>query len=345
MVVNERSWSDSAATDLCRPAWDAAPPLSRLGDNVPPSQHKALRATLGEMPKATPSRDPIGVGGHRASVSATMSTMLLALALALAALAAPPAHSATPPSHAGGPVIAAGGNVMPRGLRRRALELAKGDASRVVVLNQAIGSRKVGLREVEAWKAAGARHVQLVASLSPRSQKRILGADVIWFTGGDQRRLMKALLTSGADALIHRRHRAGAVVGGFSAGAAVMSRIMLAAGKPRTRGLRRGLITPLVGLGLIPGVIIDQHYVEFGRQARLTSMVLENPKLLGVGISERTAIIVTGRRLEVVGSRVVHLIDARQATVSPAKQGEAQAANGVRLDILRAPMKRTLPGP
>ena len=265
------------------------------------------------------------------------------LACALAAWAIAPASTIDRPQAVSGPVIAAGGNVMPRGLRRRALDLAKGDASRVVVLNQAIGSRKVGRREVEAWRSAGARQVQLVASLSPRSQKRILEADVIWFTGGDQRRLMKALLTSGADTLIHRRHKAGAVVGGFSAGAAVMSRIMLAAGKPRTRGLRRGLITPLVGLGLIPGVIIDQHYVEFGRQARLTSMVLENPHLLGIGISERTAIIVTGRHLEVVGSRVVHIIDARRATVASAQNGEAQAADGLRLDILRAPMKRTLP--
>ena len=161
--------------------------------------------------------------------------------------------------------------------------------------------------------------------------------------GGDQRRLMTALLTSGADRRIHARHRAGAVVGGFSAGAAVMSKIMLAAGRPRTRGLRRGLIVPLEGLGLIPCVIIDQHYVEFGRQARLTSTVLQNPSLIGLGISERTAIIVTGRRFEVVGSRVVHVIDARAATVAEAADGQAQAATNLELHILRAPMRWALP--
>ena len=266
-----------------------------------------------------------------------VSIVLCSLALAFGPGQAPPITSGP------GPVIAAGGNVMPRGLRARALSLAKGSASKVRVLNQAIGSLKVGRNEVDAWKRAGARDVVLVAGLGERGRRRLAEADVIWFTGGDQRRLMKALLRAKADTVIRARHRAGAVVGGFSAGAAVMSKIMLAAGKPRTRGLRKGLVKPLVGLGLIPGVVIDQHYVEFGRQHRLTSSVLENPTLLGVGISERTAIIVRGRQLEVVGSRVVHVIDARAAKVPPTEAGGALCATGMTLHILRSPMTWKLP--
>jgi cyanophycinase len=71
------------------------------------------------------------------------------------------------------------------------------------------------------------------------------------------------------------------------------------------------------GLGLLEDVIIDQHFMERGRMGRLLSAVAHNPRLLGIGLNEDTAILVhQGKRFEAVGSSGVYVVDARGATES-----------------------------
>jgi cyanophycinase len=114
--------------------------------------------------------------------------------------------------------------------------------------------------------------------------------------------------------LIRERHARGMVAGGTSAGAAVMSKVMIAgdaskAGEP-----------PLIaeGLGLWPEAIVDQHFVARGREPRLRVAVKMHPELLGVGIDEGTAVLVRGNDFEVIGGSVT-VIDARSQRDNPEK--------------------------
>jgi cyanophycinase len=134
------------------------------------------------------------------------------------------------------------------------------------------------------------------------------------------------------EAAIHERYRAGAVIGGTSAGAAVMSDPMITGDERRLGGNRppsdstqafltidRGNIVTAAGFGLLPAAIVDQHFVRRKRHNRLISLVLEHPERIGAGIDESTALLVTpDGRWHVLGESVVVVYDARQArTTSP----------------------------
>ena len=114
---------------------------------------------------------------------------------------------------------------------------------------------------------------------------RLNGVTGIWFTGGDQTLVTPVLLGTATLAAMKARYRAGAVVGGTSAGAAVMSDSMLT-GNQRPPGdtlgyygdefpvLARGVIEVVPGLGFFPGVIVDQHFVRRERHNRLLAVTL-----------------------------------------------------------------------
>jgi len=146
----------------------------------------------------------------------------------------------------------------------------------------------------------------------------------VFMTGGNQLKLAQLFVgTPLADAII-RAHERGAVVAGTSAGASIMSSFMISLGAdgvtPRQRSSQ---LTS--GLGLLPGVIIDQHFDQRARYGRLMSLVASSPNLLGVGIDEDTAAEVRdGRKLRVVGSGAVFVVDARSA-VSDVPQARRHA--------------------
>ena len=152
-----------------------------------------------------------------------------------------------------------------------------------------------------------------VAILNPADPKGAVAAideaDLIWVRGGNQNLLMDALAGTEIPEAIRRRFREGAVVGGTSAGAAVMSRVMIAGRDPKDRNAPR----LSEGLGLWPEVIVDQHFLRRMRLDRLTGAVLGHPDLVGVGIDESTAVVVSGRQFEVIGASEVVVLDARKA--------------------------------
>lgn len=148
----------------------------------------------------------------------------------------------------------------------------------------------------------------------------------VFFSGGDQNRVMDAL---GGDpallAAIRARYAAGAVFGGTSAGAAVMSDPMVTdeAGAGVLDGKQVG-VRP--GLGLLAGAIVDPHFVKRQRVNRLLGLVLEHPRLRGVGVDEDTALLIRdGRTAEVAGHGPVLLVDATgtdQLQVTVARPGQ-----------------------
>jgi cyanophycinase len=131
------------------------------------------------------------------------------------------------------------------------------------------------------------------------------------------------------------------VVGGTSAGAAALSKVMLT-GDADLESLSSGKTVTIDGLGLLTQVIVDQHFVRRQRQNRLMSLVLDMPTLVGLGIDEATAAIVDGDTVSVLGRSAVVMIDARKADVSRATPGQPVAGRGIAVTILRDGMSVSL---
>ncbi|MCP3916011.1 MAG: cyanophycinase [bacterium] len=262
-------------------------------------------------------------------------TRLIALVIAVSCIAAVAARGGDPTP---GPVIAVGGGGTPEAVFVRALELA-GSNRAVVVIPHASLSENRGEATVGAWRKAGARRVTnldgKVDLASKRARALIESAGIVWFPGGSQVRLCAALEEAKLTALIAERHLAGVVVGGTSAGAAAISEVMIS-GAPEPAAFHVGAMRPHKGLGLVPWAIVDQHFIERGRNSRLLTAVLDHPRRLGVGISERTAIITNADGFEVLGEGPVVVYDASQAEISGGKVGEPRGARGVVIDVLRS---------
>ena len=162
------------------------------------------------------------------------------------------------------------------------------------------------------------------------------GAAGIFFTGGDQLRISSQIGDTPIEKRIHELHAEGAVIAGTSAGASVMSETMLVKG-PSAESYRLGELHMAPGLGLMRDVIIDQHFAERGRYGRLMGAVAHNPRLLGVGIDEDTALLVRGRIGEVLGAGAVYVVDGEDATHSNIAEARAECAlsiHDVRMHVL-----------
>jgi cyanophycinase len=212
----------------------------------------------------------------------------------------------------------------------------------VVILPQASGVPDRGTRSVEPWRAAGAKAVILLDPLTEGSRAELERADVIWLPGGSQSRLVRELKAAGLLDVLRARHAEGAVVAGTSAGAAVMSRVMLT-GRADLESVTAGATEVADGFGLWPRVIVDQHFVARRRNNRLISAVLDRPELVGVGIDEDTGVVVSGGRFEAIGEGTVIVYDAREAKVEEHTAGKRHGATNLRVHVLRAGMTAECP--
>jgi len=178
--------------------------------------------------------------------------------------------------------------------------------------------------------------------------KLLRSATGIWFPGGDQVRLVDHLQGSAALREIHARYQAGAVVGGTSAGAAVMSDSMLTGNQffpgvaasvdsgSTPKRIGRHVIEIIPGFGFLHGAIVDQHFITRARANRLFSVIMERPSLIGVGINEGTALQVNSDgRWQILGASAVIVFDARHATVTP-KSVPLLGAFGMNVSVLPA---------
>ena len=240
-----------------------------------------------------------------------------------------------------GAIVAVGGGGTTDAIVTRTLELAGGSGAVVVVLPQSSAVPGAGDSSVKMWLEAGARSAQKVDFAAPGARAALEAATLIWMPGGDQNRFMKAIEGTGLDEAIRARHRAGAVVGGTSAGAAVLSRLMMT-GDADLKSLAPGKTVLAKGLGLLPDVIVDQHFLQRQRNNRLLSAVLDHPTVVGVGIDEATAAIFRNGTIEAVGRSAVVVFDPRGAKVEKAGHGSAITATGIQTAVLREGMKLTL---
>jgi cyanophycinase len=158
----------------------------------------------------------------------------------------------------------------------------------------------------------------------------------VFFTGGDQLRISSQIGDTPIERRIRELHETGAVIAGTSAGASVMSDTMLVKG-PSAESYRIGELHMAPGLGLVRDVIIDQHFAERGRYGRLLGAVAHNPRLLGVGIDEDTAIVLQGQNFRVIGSGAAYVVDGVRAThsnIAEARSEHALSMFDIRMHVL-----------
>jgi cyanophycinase len=173
-------------------------------------------------------------------------------------------------------------------------------------------------------------------SIDSPKLRELDGIDGIFFSGGDQLRISSQIGDTPFETRIQTLFRNGGVVAGTSAGASAMGETMLIRG-PSAESHRIGELHLAPGLGLLPDVIIDQHFAERGRIGRLLGAVALNPRILGIGIDEDTAIVVRGRHCRVIGSGAVYVIDGAGITrsnVAEAEERRALSMFDVRLHVL-----------
>ncbi|TFW11317.1 cyanophycinase [Massilia arenosa] len=201
----------------------------------------------------------------------------------------------------------------------RFVELAGGIDKTIVVITAA---SKIATEMWEVYDKAFAdlgvirrEHVHLESredANNPELARKVEEASGIFMTGGDQKRLLAILGGTEVDTAMHTAFKErGACVGGTSAGASAMSGHMLAEGsnvlQPEKNAVNLG-----AGFGFIPRVVIDQHFSERHRLARLLAVVAQNPYLQGVGIDEDTALVIErGVGIEVLGQGAVTIVDGR----------------------------------
>ncbi len=237
-----------------------------------------------------------------------------------------------------GRLVVVGGGTTTVEIVDKTLELAGGSKAKVAILAEANPDNGPG--SLASWKRTNASRVSLINVKQPAVATRQLSeADLIWMPGGLQGVFMNGIRGTEIADTIRRRFREGAIVGGTSAGAAVMSKIMIG-GRSDLDSLRAGTAPYLMdGLGLWPDVIIDQHFLQKGRFTRLALAVMDHPELVGIGIDEETAVIVHGREFEVIGNSNVTVIDSRKADREKLAKGEPAAIRNLKVHVLRAGMK------
>lgn len=226
---------------------------------------------------------------------------------------------------------------------REFVRCAGGVKAHIAIMTAATSlPREVGDTYTRLFERLGAESVQVVDTerREDASDSRWLEiidqATGIFFTGGDQARITSLIKDTELDAAIHRRFNDGAVVGGTSAGAAMMPDVMIIEGDSETNP-RVNTVAMGPGMGFLPGIVVDQHFAQRGRLGRLISALLQQPAVLGIGIDENTAVIVSGDRFEVVGEGAVTVIDQTESThdnVEGVLKDEPIAVCGVKLHIL-----------
>jgi cyanophycinase len=254
-----------------------------------------------------------------------------------------PRHPSTPPT-----LFVVGGaedRVGRVSLLRRFVKLAGGRTARLVVVPTASSFQDgVVTSYTEVFERLGASDVRVVNPDSrdeahdPEAVRTVDEATGVFFTGGSQLRLSQLIPGTPLGEAVHRAHDRGCVVGGTSAGASIMSDFMISMGDegvtPRQRASQL-----TAGLGLLPGVVIDQHFDQRSRYGRLLSVVASSPHLLGLGVDEDTAVVVRDRREStVLGSGAVFVLDCAKARTdaAEARAGAPVLVSGATIHTLPA---------
>jgi cyanophycinase len=194
--------------------------------------------------------------------------------------------------------------------------------------------RKLGLQQIKVLRATSRQAV-----IDADAADLLADLTGVFISGGDQMRLVSMLGGTEFARLLEDRVRyTPLVLAGSSAGAAGMSAAMIVRGSAAPHP-HKNTVRLSPGLGILRNVIIDQHFTERGRLSRLITAVSYNPRQLGLGIDENTAVIISNDgTLEVHGHGTVTIVDGSRITyndIAEVEDAQPFAVAGVQLHILR----------
>ena len=244
-----------------------------------------------------------------------------------------------------GSLVIVGGGGLPKDILQRFVELAGGSKARIVVLPTALENVAGESGEGEMFRQAGAGFVVVLPQTTPAELAseeyldQIRAATGIWFGGGRQWRFVDHYAETPALAEFRQCLQRGGVIGGSSAGATIQGELLIR-GAPIGNeimvqdGYRRGF-------GFLSGVGIDQHFTQRNRFADLRGTIQRFPSMIGLGIDEATALVVTSKQAEVMGSGKLHVLVAKNEidSIVPADDGQdsAKANSAATLGEVGAP--------
>jgi cyanophycinase len=249
-----------------------------------------------------------------------------------------------------GHLLIIGGGDRTEEMMRSFVELAARHRSGKIVIFPMASSvpQEVGAEQAGEFKKAGAKSVEFYVltreeALDERNLKILEDAGGVFFSGGVQSRLTDVLLNTPIQERLCQIYEEGGIIGGTSAGAAVMSEVMITGDEKRKveeghefETIEAGNIVTTPGLGFVKTAIIDQHFVVRKRHNRLISVIAEHPSLLGVGIDEDTAILVErDTSFEVLGRTSVIVLDAEDSSIMATASGALRII-GMKIHVLVA---------
>lgn len=214
-----------------------------------------------------------------------------------------------------------GGGERPVSILTKLTETSGGDKGKILVVTWAGGEPqasfdafKADVEKVSKITLVPAPFAPLDDAAKTKFLAQLKEAGGVFFTGGDQNRIMEVLKDENLLKALTEKYNSGTIFSGTSAGTAIMSKIMIT-GEGDFKVIDGSKVETRNGLGLLPNTIVDQHFIARQRQNRLFGLILKNPALIGIGIDEDTAFYVSDNRFgEVLGDSQVMLLDAQKKT-------------------------------
>ena len=223
------------------------------------------------------------------------------------------------------------------------VRLAGGKRANIVVMTVATDSpEEVGAEYIEVFEKIGVKTVQAVDvssradAIAEENIKAVRESSGLFFTGGDQLHITSLIGGTELQKAIHEIYEKGVIIGGTSAGAAMMSNSMILQGDGE-EAPKLGAVEMGPGMDLIVGCMIDTHFSQRGRHGRLLTAVAHYPQDMGIGLDENTAMIVDKGEMRVMGTGAVTIIDAGGMTYANTpyvEKGQNLALADVRVHVV-----------
>jgi cyanophycinase len=239
------------------------------------------------------------------------------------------------------------GGVQTQEIVKKYVALAGGHEARILIIPNAGSEPKLNSEEEQAnFIKLGAKADYLLFTRETADDevnlKKMEWANAVFFLGGDQVDLTRDMLGTKLLQKAYDIYNNGGVVGGSSAGAAVMSEVMITGNELVNKDstvsfvtIERGNVEVKQGFGFIKTVIIDQHFLKRKRHNRTISTLIEHPNLIGVAIDESTSIIVNpDETFDVYGNNQVLVYDPTRSTDIRDNGNGRLGISNMKLDVL-----------
>ena len=220
-------------------------------------------------------------------------------------------------------LIVGGGALDGTGIQEKFIQLAGGKDKKFVIVPTAGGNRdnEGKLRDykeedvIKTWKALGVSNVHMLHTADPKVANTpefaevLTNANAVWFNGGRQWNIVDSYANTLTEREFEKVLERGGVIGGSSAGATIQGQFLVRGAKDGNEVVVAPEPEHRAGFAFLKKSAVDQHINTRNRWDDLDPLIKQFPDLLGIGLSEKTAIIVTGDRFEVMGAWKVAVHD------------------------------------